>query len=141
MTDRREYMREYMHEYYQRHKAERAKYLREYRALRKERETAEARRKRKLEYGREYSRQYRKSHRDEINAGKRHWRAMRKLGGDARAGDVVPTDAIMRAKVKPKGVSDVRWRIELSRRRMAAKEKAGGGIGNLSTLPHPDRLW
>lgn len=35
----------------------------------------------------------------------------------------VPLRDIMEAKVKPEGVSDVRWRIELSRRRLAAKHQ------------------
>ena len=53
----------------------------------------------------------------------------------------VPLRDIMEAKVKPEGVSDVRWRIELSRRRLAAKERSGGGKGDLASLPDPDIMW
>lgn len=45
----------------------------------------------------------------------------------------VAQGSLFTAKRKPAGTSDVRWRIELSRRRLAA-------VGLLDMLPDPDML-
>ena len=151
-ADRREYQREY----YKKRKADRAAYQREYR------------RKHKAEYV-AYCRQYYQEHKAEYAAYQREYRAMcretkkereaeearrtrreRKAPGDRMTREelrmfkckrTVPLHYIMEAKVKPEGVSDVRWRIELSRRRLAAKERSGGGKGDLASLPDPDMMW
>ena len=151
-ADRRKYQRQY----YQERKADRAAYQREYR------------RKHKAEYV-AYCRQYYQEHKAEYAAYQREYRAMcretkkereadeprhtrreRKTPGDRMTREelrmfkckrTVPLHYIMKARVKPKGVSDVRWRIELSRRRLAAKERSGGGKGDLASLPDPDMMW
>lgn len=151
-TDRRKYQRQY----YQERKADRAAYQREYR------------RKHKAEYV-AYCRQYYQEHKAEYAAYQREYRAMcretkkereadeprrtrrkrKTLGGRMTRDELrmlkcqrtVPLRDVMEAKVKPEGVSDVRWRIELSRRRLAAKERSGGGKGDLASLPDPDMMW
>lgn len=151
-ADRREYQREY----YRKRKADRAAYQREYR------------RKHKAKYV-AYCRQYYQEHKAEYAAYQREYRAMcretkkereadeprrtrreRKAPGDRMTREelrmfkcqrTVTLRDIMEAKVKPEGVSDVRWRIELSRRRLAAKERSGGGKGDLASLPDPDMMW
>lgn len=151
-ADRREYQREY----YKKRKADRAAYQREYR------------RKHKAEYV-AYCRQYYQEHKAEYAAYARKYRAMcremekereaeearrtrreRKTPGGRMTREelrmlkcqrTVPLHYIMEARVKPEGVSDVRWRIELSRRRLAAKERSGGGKGDLASLPDPDMMW
>lgn len=151
-TDRREYHRQY----YQERKADRAAYQREYR------------RKHKAEYV-AYCRQYYQEHKAEYAAYQREYRAMcretkkereaeearrtrrkRKTSGGRMTREelrmlkcqrTVPLSDVMKARVKPEGVSDVRWRIELSRRRLAAKERIGGGKGDLASLPDPDMMW
>ena len=47
--------------------------------------------------------------------------------------EALALDSLTSAKRKPAGCSDVRWRIELSRRRLAA-------VGLLDMLPDPDML-
>lgn len=47
--------------------------------------------------------------------------------------EALALDLLTSAKRKPAGCSDVRWRIELSRRRLAA-------VGPLDMLPDPDML-
>lgn len=151
-ADRREYHREY----YKKRKADRAAYQREYR------------RKHKAEYV-AYCRQYYQEHKAEYAAYQREYRAMCRETKKEREADeprrtrrkrktpggrmtreelrmlkcqrTVPLRDIMEAKVKPEGVSDARWRIELSRRRLAAKERSGGGKGDLASLPDPDMMW
>ena len=151
-TDRREYQREY----YKKRKADRAAYQREYR------------RKHKAEYV-AYCRQYYQEHKAEYAAYQREYRAMCRETKKEREADeprrtrrkrktpggrmtreelrmlnckrTVTLRDIMEAEVKPEGVSDVRWRIELSRRRLAAKERIGGGKGDLASLPDPDMMW
>ena len=151
-VDRREYHRQY----YQERKADRAAYQREYR------------RKHKAEYV-AYCRQYYQEHKAEYAAYQREYRAMCRETKKEREADeprrtrrkrktpggrmtreelrmlkcqrTVPLRDVMEAKVKPEGVSDVRWRIELSRRRLAAKERSGGGKGDLASLPDPDMMW
>lgn len=151
-VDRRKYHREY----YMKHKADRAAYQREYR------------RKHKAKYV-AYCRQYYQEHKAEYAAYQREYRAMCRETKKEREADeprrtrrkrktpggrmtreelrmfkcqrTVPLRDVMEAKVKPEGVSDVRWRIELSRRRLAAKERSGGGKGDLASLPDPDMMW
>ena len=151
-VDRREYHRQY----YQERKADRAAYQREYR------------RKHKAEYV-AYCRQYYQEHKAEYAAYQREYRAMCRETKKEREADeprrtrrkrktpggrmtreelrmlkcqrTVPLRDVMEARVKPEGVSDVRWRIELSRRRLAAKERSGGGKGDLASLPDPDMMW
>ena len=50
-------------------------------------------------------------------------------------------EKIMHAKEKPEGVSEARWRIEISRRRMVAKARREGRDRDIDFLPHPDLLW
>lgn len=57
---------------------------------------------------------------------------------DARWCEPVSLDEIRRAKSRPRGCSEVRWRIELSRRRMEAKFP--GRMEALGHLPDPDAL-
>lgn len=52
--------------------------------------------------------------------------------------EALPPERIMGAKKKPAGCSDVRWRIELSRRRLAKKFPARYKC--LGFLPDPDKL-
>ena len=146
----------YQREYRRKHKADRAAYQREYR------------RKHKAEYV-AYCRQYYQEHKAEYAAYQREYRAMCRETKKEREADeprrtrrkrktpggrmtreelrmlkcqrTVPLRDVMEAKVKPEGVSDVRWRIELSRRRLAAKERSGGGKGDLASLPDPDMMW
>lgn len=147
-ADRR---REYQREYYRKHKAEHAARCREYyrkhrkkyiayqrkyramcRKMRKELEAEEARRiRREAEeaglIGRERKTPGGRPTREELRL--------------LKCQRTVPLHDIMRAKVKPKGVSDIRWRMELSRRRLAAKERGYGGKGDLASLPDPDMMW
>lgn len=51
--------------------------------------------------------------------------------------NAVSARSIMEAKEKPKGVSAVRWRIELSRRRMVRRL----GKKEMDFMPNPDTLW
>ena len=129
--------REYWREYRRKHKAKFAAYLREYREAHKAEIAA-------------YQREYRKTRKERESEEARRIRRERKTPGgrptreDMRMLDcqrTVPLRDITRAKVKPAGVSDIRWRMELSRRRMAAKERGDGGKGDLAFLPHPDWLW
>ena len=99
---------------------------------------------------REYQREYYKKHKADRAAYQREYRRKRKAPGDRMTREelrmfkckrTVPIHYIMEAKVKPERVSDVRWRIELSRRRLAAKERSGGGKGDLASLPDPDMMW
>lgn len=52
--------------------------------------------------------------------------------------EALPPERIATARRKPAGCSDVRWRIELSRRRMAAA--FNGRPEPLGHLPDPDTL-
>ena len=99
---------------------------------------------------REYHREYYRKHKAECAAYQREYRRKRKtLDGRMTREELrmlncqrtVPLRDVMEAKVKPEGVSDVRWRIELSRRRLAAKERSGSGKGDLASLPDPDMMW
>ena len=99
---------------------------------------------------RKYHREYYMKHKADRAAYQREYRRKRKAPGDRMTREelrmlkckrTVPLRDIMEAKVKPEGVSDVRWRIELSRRRLAAKERSGGGKGDLASLPDPDIMW
>ena len=99
---------------------------------------------------REYHREYYRKHKADRAAYQREYRRKRKAPGDRMTREelrmfkckrTVPLLNIMKARVKPEGVSDVRWRIELSRRRLAAKERSGGGKGDLASLPDPDIMW
>ena len=132
---------EYQREYRRKHKAERAAYQREYY------------KKHKAEYV-AYAREYRAMCRgmsEGLEAEEaRHTRRKRKTPGGRMTREelrmlkcqrTVPLRDVMEAKVKPEGVSDVRWRIELSRRRLVAKERSGGGKGDLASLPDPDMMW
>lgn len=137
-ADRR---REYQREYYRKHKAEHAANCREY--YRKHR-------KKYIAYQRKYRAMCRKM-REELEAEEAGLigRERKTPGGRPTREELrllkcqrtVPLHDIMRAKVKPKGVSDIRWRMELSRRRLAAKERSGGGKGDLASLPDPDMMW
>lgn len=151
-ADRREYHREY----YRKHKADWCEYQREYRRKHKEERAAYQReyyKKHKAEYV-AYAREYRAMCRGmseglEAKEERRTRREHKALGGRMTREEVrmfkckrtVPLHYIMEARVKPEGVSDVRWRIELSRRRLAAKERSGGGKGDLASLPDPDMMW
>lgn len=64
-------------------------------------------------------------------------RGLPPITGAFRFSGTVSTEIIMRARKKPQGVSDVRWRIELSRRRMVAKTTR---TKELPCLIHPDLL-
>ena len=99
---------------------------------------------------RKYHREYYRKHKADRAAYQREYRRKHKaLGGRMTREEMrmfkckrtVPLHYIMEARVKPEGVSDVRWRIELSRRRLAAKERSGGGKGDLASLPDPDMMW
>lgn len=52
--------------------------------------------------------------------------------------DPVTFSTLRNAKTKPRGCSDIRWRIELGRRRMAARHP--GSPNPLGHLPDPDTL-
>ena len=109
----------YNREYYKAHKAERAAYMREWCAKEKRREE-----RREADWEREYN----------IRPTREEMRML-------SCRETVSLYNITRAKTKPKGVSDIRWRMELSRRRLAARERSGGGNGSLATLPHTDIIW
>lgn len=122
-ADRR---REYQREYYRKHRKKYIAYQRKYRAMcRKMREELEAEEAGLI--GRERKTPGGRPTREELRL--------------LKCQRTVPLHDIMRAKVKPKGVSDIRWRMELSRRRLAAKERSGGGKGDLASLPDPDMMW
>lgn len=84
------------------------------------------------EYTKRYDREYRRTHKKA---------RFHKLDGLGKAlhprvvvyADPVSEEVLFRARKKPSGTSDVRWRIELSRRRLAA-------AGLVDMLPDPDRL-
>ena len=58
------------------------------------------------------------------------------MRGGVAAAEWCPTPLlrIMKAKRKPDGVSDVRWRMELSRRRMCGRD------GNVEFVRDPDAI-
>lgn len=64
-------------------------------------------------------------------------RGLPPITGAFQFSGTVSTETITRARKKPQGVSDVRWRIELSRRRMVAQTTR---IKELPCLIHPDLL-
>ena len=122
-ADRR---REYQREYYRKNRKKYIAYQRKYRAMcRKMRKELEAEEARLI--GRECKTPGGRPTREELRL--------------LKCQRTVPLHDIMRAKVKPKGVSGIRWRMELSRRRLAAKERSGGGKGDLASLPDPDMMW
>lgn len=122
----------YAKAYYQKHKAEyqartRAYYQKHWEEIYAKR--SEYRRTHREEFNAK-RREYYQKHREGINA---KWREYyhRKRNNDASVEGVVPLHVLQTAKTKPNGVSDVRWRMELARRRM------GGGCLALSD---PDTL-
>ena len=54
-----------------------------------------------------------------------------------QAVDIVSVDIIKQASKCPQGVSDARWRMELSRRRMAADCTTGSDAVDAATIPNP----
>lgn len=53
---------------------------------------------------------------------------VKELSAAHRVSTLVSPDAIMSAKRKPKGVSDVRWRIELRRRADPGRYEVAPGV-------------
>lgn len=125
---------------------------------------AEANRERALEYYRAHREEINaKRRRDYRKACEAKWprnaareaeeRARRKAEEEAYVAKYGKSDAgwaqyappslskIMGAKERPEGVSEVRWRMELSRRRMVAEARREGRDRDIDFLPHPDRLW
>mgnify|MGYP004642906957 CR=1 FL=1 len=139
---RREYQREYYRKNRKKYIAYQRKYRAMYRKMRKELEAEEARRiRREAEEARRIRREAEEAGligRERKTPGGRPTREELRL---LKCQRTVPLHDIMRAKVKPKGVSDIRWRMELSRRRLAAKERGYGGKGDLASLPDPDMMW
>lgn len=102
---------------------------------------------------RHYSREWRERNPDKVKAAKRAAANSREFieirAEERRRGmsprmdtshrdlDPISPSSLAKAKVKPRNCSDVRWRIELRRRRAVKSHNCHG----VPCAPDPDRLW
>lgn len=73
----------------------------------------------------------------EIRAEERRRGMSPRMDTSHRGLDPISPSSLAKAKVKPRNCSDVRWRIELRRRRAVKSHNCHG----VPCAPDPDRLW